>query len=73
MGIKLVAIRKDELGNITQFLTDKDQVVSFAEAKEFAQTGMLDSLTDIDHDGTWKIETSTQQMEGSNLGDLPEF
>lgn len=73
MGIKLVAVHKDDMGKISAFLTDDDQVVTFAEAKQLATNGQLDSLTDIFSNGTWVIDEYGQHMAGSNLADLPEF
>jgi hypothetical protein len=71
--MKFVAVHKDHTGNITHFLTDQNRVVAFEEARKLAQEGEVASLTDLYADGTWFIDDGVQQIEGSNLGDLPEF
>jgi hypothetical protein len=55
------------------FLTETEQIVPFFQAKEMAQRGEVDSLTDIRDDGTWIIDDGAQHQKGFNLDDLPEF
>ncbi|MEW9668840.1 hypothetical protein [Ammoniphilus sp. 3BR4] len=70
--MKLVAVRKNQEGKITHFLTDKDTVITIEEAEQLARTGELDSLSEIHADGSWVID-AMQHMEGNNLAGLPEF
>ncbi|MBO8173314.1 MAG: hypothetical protein H0Z33_15705 [Bacillaceae bacterium] len=71
--MKLIAVRKNDQGEITHFLTDHHRVISFAEAKRMVEEGKIDSLTDIRADGTWMIDDRGQHLSGTNLDDLPEF
>ncbi|MCF6092860.1 hypothetical protein L1765_02465 [Microaerobacter geothermalis] len=73
MGVKLVAVRKDTLGNITHFLTNTGKVISINQAVKMAHDGQVDSITDLHADGTWSIQMSDETVEGSNLTFLPEF
>jgi hypothetical protein len=73
MAVKFVAVRKDGEGQITQLLTDGGKAVSIKEARRMAHRGHVDSITDLQADGTWAIDDETQYAEGSNLGHLPEF
>ncbi len=75
MSMKLVAVRKDDQGKITHFLTDKDTVITVAEADHLAHLRELDTLSEVHADGSWVIseDDGVQPMEGHNLGDLPEF
>lgn len=75
MSMKPVAVRKDEHGRITHFLTDKDTIITLAEADNLAHNRELDTLSEIHADGSWVIseEDGVQPMEGYNLVDLPEF
>lgn len=73
MSLKLVAVKKDAAGNITHFLTDRDTVLTYSEAEQLVRNGEVDSLTELHADGSWVIDDASQQVEGINLGDLPEF
>lgn len=73
MSLKLVGVRKDEHGNITHFLTDRETVLTIDEAKQLAREGGIDTLSEIQEDGSWVIDDAVQHMEGNNLADLPEF
>lgn len=70
---KLVAVRKGSDGRITHFLTDRDTVISISEAMKLAEEGEINSITSLQEDGTWFIDEYDQQLEGHNLGQLPEF
>ncbi|RXT04150.1 hypothetical protein [Ammoniphilus sp. CFH 90114] len=72
MSLKLVAVRMNEEGKITHFLTDKDTVLTIEEAEKMALQGELDSLSEIHEDGSWIID-AVQPIEGHNLDQLPRF
>lgn len=70
--MKLVAVRKNQEGKITHFLTDKNRMIPIDEAEQLVQRGEIDSLSEIHADGSWVIDT-LQHLEGNNLTELPEF
>lgn len=71
--MKLTAVRKNRQGKITHFLTDAGNVVTVEEAREMAHNGLIDSLTDLQADGSWFIDNEIGYAEGENLDQLPEF
>lgn len=73
MGVKFVAIRKNEHGKITHLMVDGGTVVTIEEAMELVDRGEVDSLTDLNLDGSWMVDSEFGHVEGSNLGKLPEF
>jgi hypothetical protein len=73
MSVSFIAVRKDEQGKITHFLTDDGKTITFAEAKELVHNGEVDSLTEIHDDGGWEMKLETTPAHGNNLDDLPSF
>jgi hypothetical protein len=76
LGTKLVGVRKNRKGQITELLTNDGSVLSMEEARAMAKAGNLDSLTDVHADGTWEINHTAgtdEHREGQNLDQLPEF
>lgn len=73
MSVKLVAVRKDDAGMITHFLTDDGSVLTFEQARDLVRGNEVDSLTEIQKDGSWEIDIATTQTAGSNLDNLPSF
>lgn len=73
MAAKLIAVKKNEQGQITHFKLDSGQVVSLEEAQTMAHQGQIDSISDLHSDGSWTIDDELQHAEGSNLGHLPDF
>ncbi len=75
-GEKIVAIRKDDQGNIVQIKTHTGRILSIEEAMEQAGQGGFDSLTSIDERGNWTIDVGAgdgEPEQGGNLTILPEF
>lgn len=73
---KIIAIQKDQNGDIAEIMTHTGRVMSIQEAMEAARAGFFDSITAIDKEGNWYIESSTgdgQPEYGSNLDTLPSF
>ncbi|BCJ87499.1 DUF3892 domain-containing protein [Effusibacillus dendaii] len=76
IGEKIVAIQKDDAGNISKIKTHTGRILGIEEAKRFAAKGGFDSLTSIDEEGNWYIERSAGDGKpeiGGNLTILPEF
>ncbi|GAX89121.1 DUF3892 domain-containing protein [Effusibacillus lacus] len=76
IGEKIVAIQKDENGNITQVKTHTGRVLSIEEAIQQAENGGFDSIDKIDKHGNWYMKASAgdaQPEQGGNLSILPEF
>lgn len=75
-GEKIVAIRKDEQGNIVQVKTHTGRILSIEDAMDQARQGGFDSLTAIDAQGNWSIADGAgdgEPEQGGNLTILPEF
>ncbi len=76
MGEKIIAVKKDQNGDIAEVMTHTGRTMSIEQAIQEAKDGKFDSLSAIDKEGNWYIESSTGdgQMEyGSNLDMLPSF
>jgi hypothetical protein len=75
-GEKIIAIRKDENGDIKMIKTHTGRIVPIEQAIQEAREGRYDSLHAIDKEGNWYIRHSagTDAPEwGGNLDILPEF
>lgn len=76
IGEKIVAIRRDEQGNITHIRTHLGHVLTLEEAVAQAKQGGFDSITSLDSQGNWTIARDARDGEpvtGGNLTILPEF
>lgn len=76
MGEKIIAIRKDQNGDIAEVMTHTGRVMSIEQAVEEARAGRFDSITALDKEGNWTISSSTGDgapESGSNLDALPSF
>jgi hypothetical protein len=76
MGEKIVAIKKDQNGDIAYVKTDDGAILSIEEAQVLAREGKIDSLASLDKEGNWTILDSAgngETVTGNNLDQLPEF
>lgn len=76
MGEKIIAVQKDQNGDIAEVMTHTGRVISIEQAIEEARAGQFDSITALDKEGNWYIASSTGDGEpeyGSNLDALPSF
>jgi hypothetical protein len=76
MGEKIIAVKKDGNGDIAEVMTHTGRVLSIEQAMQEAREGKFDSITAIDKEGHWLIESSAgdgQPEFGSNLDMLPSF
>lgn len=76
MGEKIIAVKKDQNGDIAEVMTHTGRTMSIQQAMQEAQQGNFDSITAIDKEGNWYIQSSTgdgQPEYGSNLDMLPSF
>jgi hypothetical protein len=76
MGEKIVAIKKDQNGDIAYVKTDDGAILSIEEAQVLAREGKIDSLASLDKEGNWTILYSAgngETVTGNNLDQLPEF
>lgn len=76
IGEKIIAVRKDENGRISQIKTHTGRILTMEQAMRQAAEGGFDSLTAIDREGNWYIANSAGDGEpeiGGNLSVLPEF
>lgn len=75
-GEKIIAIRRDENGDIQMVKNHTGRVLSIEQAMEEAKEGRFDSLNAIDKEGNWFINSSAgdgMPERGGNLDILPEF
>jgi hypothetical protein len=76
MGEKIIAVQKDGNGDIAEVMTHTGRVISIEQAMKEAVEGRFDSITALDKEGNWYINSSTgdgQPESGSNLDMLPSF
>jgi hypothetical protein len=73
LAAKLIAVKKNGQSEITHLKLDDGQIVTLKEAQDMAHQGLIDSISDLQSDGSWKIDDELQHAEGNNLGHLPEF
>ncbi|WP_018131423.1 DUF3892 domain-containing protein [Effusibacillus pohliae] len=76
LGEKIVAVRKDANGNITQVKTHTGRILTIEQAMQQAAAGGFDSLNAIDRQGNWYMANSAgdgEPEQGCNLSILPEF
>ncbi|MGZ4164056.1 MAG: DUF3892 domain-containing protein [Tumebacillaceae bacterium] len=76
MGEKIIAVQKDQNGDIAEVMTHTGRVISIEQAMKEAADGKFDSITALDKEGNWYINSSTgdgQPEAGSNLDMLPSF
>lgn len=76
MGEKIIAIQKDHNGDIAEIMTHTGRTMSIHQAIQEARAGKFDTITAIDKEGHWYIESSTgtgQPERGGNLDILPSF
>lgn len=76
MGEKIIAVQKDANGDIAEVMTHTGRVISIEQAMKEAAEGQFDSITALDKEGNWYINSSSgdgQPESGSNLDMLPSF
>jgi hypothetical protein len=76
MGEKIIAVKKDQNGDIAEVMTHTGRVMAIEQAMQEAREGKFDSITAIDQEGHWYIESSTGTglpERGGNLDILPSF
>ncbi|TCP52211.1 uncharacterized protein DUF3892 [Tumebacillus sp. BK434] len=76
MGEKIIAVNKDQNGDIAEVMTHTGRVISIQQAMQEAAEGKFDSITSLDKEGNWTIANSTgdgQPETGNNLDMLPSF
>ena len=70
---KIVAIRRDETGSISEYKLDNGKVISRDEAVDMADFGKLSGVSSFTtRDGGYAIRSDRGQY-GYALDDLPEF
>jgi hypothetical protein len=73
LSVAFIAVRKDQNGKITHFMTDQEEIITFEQARELVRNGQVDSLTEIYADGSWEMNLDSSSAKGNNLDDLPLF
>jgi hypothetical protein len=76
MGEKIIAVKKDQNGDIAEVMTHTGRVISIEQAMKEAAEGKFDSITSLDKEGNWTIANSAgdgQPESGNNLDMLPSF
>lgn len=76
MGEKIIAIEKDQNGDISQVMTHTGRTLPIDQAIQEANQGQFDTITALDKEGNWYIQSSTgtgQPEHGGNLDILPSF
>lgn len=74
MGEKIIAVNKDQNGNIAEVMTHTGRVIPIEQAIQEVSEGKFDSITSLDRAGNWSIESSAgdgQPESGNNLDMLP--
>jgi hypothetical protein len=76
MGEKIIAINKDQHGDIKEVMTHTGRIISIEQAIQEAREGKFDSIAALDKEGNWYIPNSAGDGEpeyGSNLDILPSI
>lgn len=73
-ALKVVAVKRDDEGNMAQFKLSNEQVVSFSECQDMINEGKLPGLiSTVGKNGVEIIRSAPDGDLSNNLSQLPEF
>lgn len=72
--MKITKVRRNNDGDITNVMTDKNETLSLTQAVAFAKDGGVDSVVVTkNRNGVDVIESSTKAKKSERLENLPQF
>lgn len=71
--LKVVAVRKDEYGDLAEFKLNTGEVVDFANCQKLINEGKLDLISTVGKNGVDVIRSKPDGDPNNNLSALPEF
>ncbi|MGE5396262.1 MAG: DUF3892 domain-containing protein [Chitinophagales bacterium] len=73
MGKKIVAVRKDGDGNLTEFKLDDGTTLDYDSAISMAENGELERVDVLNRKTRKVLRSEPDDTRANNLDNLPEF
>ncbi|MEN6351396.1 MAG: DUF3892 domain-containing protein [Syntrophomonas sp.] len=71
---RIVAVRKDSKGNLTNFKLNNGQELNYSQATQMAQDGKIEHVDVVNrHHGKLFLRSERDGNEANNLDNLPTF
>lgn len=71
--MKIVAVRKNKDGDITDFKMDNGQEIGYSQAVQMAKNGQIDQVDVFNKYGREIIRSEPDSDKSNNLSNLPTF
>lgn len=71
--MKIVAVRMNQEGNITELKLDNGQQINYQQALEMVRNGDIEHVNIFHRNGREILRSEPDEDKGNNLDNLPQF